>query len=305
MKVLMISGDRRILDPSSEAGKRLALQRGAVERLDVFVWPQVDALLSLYRAARANRYDVVTAQDPFWRGLVGWKCAWFSGAKLNVQVHTDLAHEPFLRRAIARLVLRRADSIRVVSARTAQALLARGFKVPIAVLPVFVDLARFRALTPRPHAGKRMLWVGRFEAEKDPLLAIGVLRACRAQGLDASLTMLGAGSFERQLRREARGLPVDFPGWEDPARYLPETDLALSTSRFESFGAAIVEALAAGVAVVAPEVGIAREAGAIIAPPGGLAATAVAALKEGARGALALALPSAEEWARRWRDSLV
>jgi glycosyltransferase involved in cell wall biosynthesis len=305
MKILMVSGDRRLLDPASEAGKRLALQRAQVERLDLFIWPQVHSVFSIYRAALATRYDVVTAQDPFWRGLVGWKCAWLSGARLNIQVHTDLAHESAFRRTIARFVLRRADSIRVVSEAGKRAVEALGAKAPITILPIYIDLAPFKDLPRKAHEGKIILWVGRFTEEKNPFLAVEILRAARAKGLDVSLTMLGAGPLEKALRVRAKGLPVEFPGWRPPQEYLPSADLVLSTSRFESYGISIIEALAAGVAVVAPDVGVAKEAGAVIAPPGELGATALEALRAGGRGSLKLApLPDAAEWARHWRESL-
>ncbi|MDP2652147.1 MAG: hypothetical protein Q8O94_03355, partial [bacterium] len=68
MKVLMISGDKNLLVKGSEASARLELQKSQAEQLDVFVWPQVHSRIEIWRAAKKNRYDVVTAQDPFWRG---------------------------------------------------------------------------------------------------------------------------------------------------------------------------------------------------------------------------------------------
>src|SRR4051812_28906343 len=91
MKVLMISGDKRVLDAGTDAHRRLELQRGTVEQLDAYVWPQVHSAWEILRAARSTRPDVVTAQDPFWRGLLGWLVARACGAKLNVQVHADLS----------------------------------------------------------------------------------------------------------------------------------------------------------------------------------------------------------------------
>jgi glycosyltransferase involved in cell wall biosynthesis len=81
--------------------------------------------------------------------------------------------------------------------------------------------------------------------------------------------MLGAGTLEGVLRARADALGVTdaiaFPGWSDPGKFLPTTELLLSTSRYEGYGMAIVEALAAGVPVLSTDVGIAREAGAVIA----------------------------------------
>jgi glycosyltransferase involved in cell wall biosynthesis len=121
--------------------------------------------------------------------------------------------------------------------------------------------------------------------------------------------MLGKGSLNNQLHVEAQkhGIPVEFPGWQDPLTYLSRADLVLSTSREESYGASIIEALAAGVPVVAPNVGIAREAGAVIADRDivGLAKAVVGVLRTGEHGVLRLTLLTAQEWAQRWRESLV
>lgn len=309
MKVIMISGDKRLLEKGSEAYMRLELQRAQVERLDVFVWPQVHSREEIMTAAKKNGYDIVTAQDPFWRGLLGWRVARRYGTKLNLQVHTDLSAQPFFRRKLAHFLLMRADTVRVVSKKIANYLTQFNLRARISILPVYIDLARFRNIKriERNESKKTILWIGRFEAEKDPLLALGILADVRAAGIDANLVMLGAGGLAGRLRSRTKeqDLPVEFPGWKDPAEYLAHADLAISTSQHESYGVSIIEALAAGVAVIAPDIGIAREAGAIVAPREKLGDAVAAALNANARGELKLALPSAEEWARQWRTTVI
>jgi glycosyltransferase involved in cell wall biosynthesis len=121
---------------------------------------------------------------------------------------------------------------------------------------------------------------------------------------DTKLIILGKGSLETLLKSAAKGSNVEFPGWQDPSTYLPIADVVLSTSKHESWGASIVEALAAGVPVVAPDVGIAREAGAIVVPRTELAKAVVEALHSNARGVLALPLLTKDEWARAWVATL-
>lgn len=304
MKVLMISGDRALLEEGSAAHARLELQRSQVDELSVFIWPQVHAFRDICRAARTDRFDVVTAQDPFWRGLIAWCVARVSGASVNLQLHADLSGEPFFRRALARFMLRRADTVRVVSQKLAVQVRAFGITAKISVLPVYVDINSFKGLMPKSHEQKIILWIGRLESEKDPLYAVQVLREVRSLGMDAKLVMLGSGSLETSLRHAAEGLPVEILGWQDPRPYLQVADVVLCTSRHESWGASMVEALATGVPVVAPDVGIAREAGARIAPRGALSASVAEVLQQGIRGRLLLNLSSAEEWATRWRETL-
>ena len=309
MRVLMISGDPRILIEGSETYARLELQRTQVERLDVFVWPLLHSWREIFLTAQKNAYDVVTAQDPFWRGLLVYIVARRNDARFNLQVHTDLSVQPFLRRRLAYFLLRRADSVRVVSQKIKDFLTPLHLRATISILPIYVDTARFSNLSHRPHPSfkKTILWVGRFEPEKDPLLVLSILKTVRDSGIDAGLILLGAGSLEKILHERAKSLTpyVEFPGWQDPARYLEMADVCISTSNHESYGASMLQALASGVPVVSPDVGVAREAGAIIVERSDIARTVCDVLQNGTRGELKMTLSTQEDWAKQWKETLI
>ena len=287
----MITGDKNF-----SSSPRFALQASQVEKLELIymgkgsMWPKIPA----------GAFDVVTSQDPFWRGLFAWRVAWRTGAKLNIQVHTSVLN------FLGKFILRRADSVRVVSEKIKQKVESIGVKVPFHVLPVYIDISKFRNIVRQPHSQKTILWVGRFENEKNPALAVSILQAVLRSGMDARLIMLGVGSLAQKLkaRAHAAGLPVEFPGWQDTATYLAQADVVLCTSKHESWGASMIEALAAGVQVVAPDVGIAREAGAEVAARSDLAQKIIEVLKSGRRGELKLQLQNAQEWARQWKETL-
>ena len=296
MKVLMITGDKNF-KPGNE---RYDLQRSAVERLEVVYWGRG----SVWPKLPAGQFDVVTSQDPFWRGLFAWWVAKRKGAKLNVQVHTDLSVYGGIKHILPKIVLRHADSIRVVSNKIKSQVERIGVQAKISVLPVYVDISKFKNIVQQAHAGKNVLWAGRFEAEKDPLLAVQVFKEILHAQPTAKLVMLGKGSLMALVKAQAAGLPVELPGWQDPAPFLATADVVLCTSVHESWGVSIVEALAAGVAVVAPDVGMAKEAGALVAARNQLAAAAVTVLERGTRGSLLIQLPDKQSWQKMWVASL-
>lgn len=299
MNVLIITGDKKF-GPGNE---RYELQRAAIDTLAVIylgrgsLWPRIPT----------GRFDVVTTQDPFWRGLFGWYVARRLKTKLNVQVHTDLSVYTGIKHVLMQIVLRYADSVRVVSEKVRRQVERIGVTAPITVLPVFIDTLRFSSIVRMPHSTKNILWVGRFEDEKDPVEAVRILKKVLKVVPEARLIMLGAGSRQEDLAREAADLPVDqvvTPGWVNPIHYLDTADVVLSTSKHESYGATIVEALAAGVPVVAPDVGIAEEAGATVVPRDELATSVVEALMQPRTAQLRLPGLTRDEWARAWVASL-
>ena len=90
MKVLVITGDKSF----GPEHPRFDLQAKNVEKISaVFcgrgkgnIWPKTPK----------EEFDVVTSQDPFWRGFFAWYVARRRlGAKFNVQVHTDLFAQSF------------------------------------------------------------------------------------------------------------------------------------------------------------------------------------------------------------------
>lgn len=101
-------------------------------------------------------------------------------------------------------------------------------------------------------------WVGRLSAEKDPVLAVDALATSGTS--DAHLCFIGDGGLrEACLSRAAQlglGDRVHLQGSRpEAARYLAAFDLLLLSSRTEGTPMTILEAVAAGVPVVATAVG--------------------------------------------------
>ena len=83
------------------------------------------------------------------------------------------------------------------------------------------------------------------------------IAAIRELGPGYRLLVAGRGlpDFEQSLKEKALGLPVEFAGFVKPAEFLPQIDILILPSWEEPFGIVVVEAMAAGVNVIATNTG--------------------------------------------------
>lgn len=277
---------------------------------------------SVFAALALPQPDVVTTQDPFLLGFTAWVAARLVGARFHVQVHTDVFGPGFATHStknrlmvlLARFVLRRADAVRAVSERVKETLAHLKLSVPVSVLPVFVDAEAVRAAEAAdkkrefPGFKKVILVVSRLEPEKNIEAALDALPEILKLQPSAGLVIVGDGHEGAALRRKVRALDLDkrvlFLGTRNPYPLYKAADALLVTSRFEGYGMVTMEALATGCPVVSFDVGIARQAGAIITSPADLAKTVAAVLSEGRRGALCAPLHSESQYRDMWRAEI-
>jgi glycosyltransferase involved in cell wall biosynthesis len=107
----------------------------------------------------------------------------------------------------------------------------------------------------RQDGSLNILWIGRLERQKDPGLALEVIKAMKEP---ARLTMLGNGALRNNLERRIsdQGLQakITLAGHVEAIEpYLAKADALLITSRYEGGPAVAVEALAQGVPVVSTD----------------------------------------------------
>jgi glycosyltransferase involved in cell wall biosynthesis len=229
---------------------------------------------------------------------------------------------------IQRRWFRRFDAVVVVSEPLRRELIASGVRVQ------HIHLVRNAWRAPRPplaRAGAREAldlgprariagWVGRLTAEKGPDVMVEALAACNAR--DLALSIVGGGPMEAELRALAEKRHVAHRvRWHgivpDAGRYLTAFDALLMTSWTEGTPIVLLEAMAAGVPIIAtavggvPDVVSGREA--VLVPAGDVAALgralaevledqdAAAVRCEEARKRLEREF-SVEPWVQRYRD---
>lgn len=120
-------------------------------------------------------------------------------------------------------------------------------------------LGHARSQEAAPHEGRRFLAVGRLVPQKNfPLLLRAFARIARPHD---RLAILGEGPERRRLERLARRLGVDaqllLPGHvEETVPWLAAADMFVLSSAYEGLPAVVLEALAAGLPVIATRCGV-------------------------------------------------
>ncbi|ONI78409.1 glycosyl transferase [Kribbella sp. ALI-6-A] len=136
---------------------------------------------------------------------------------------------------------------------------------PLIRIPLGVDLDTFHPSRAEPADDGilKLVHAGRLSREKSPHLAVATAVELHRRGVPLRLDVYGSGPHLDELIAIAGAAPVHFHGYVDGrttlARHLAEADIALSVCPGETFGLAVLEALAAGTPVVTADTGGARE----------------------------------------------
>jgi phosphatidylinositol alpha-mannosyltransferase len=153
---------------------------------------------------------------------------------------------------------------RIAVSGAARHFINRYFPGEYRIIPNGVDLDRFAEAEPYEELRDgtlNILFVGRFEERKGLIHLLKAYHRLRKRKVDARLLVIGSGPKEREYRRFVglRGIrDVEFLGRvsdEEKVRYFASADIycAPNTGQ-ESFGIVLLEAMAAGVPIVASDI---------------------------------------------------
>lgn len=196
--------------------------------------------------------------------LMGWAC----GVPVRISSERVMTWEGWTRRLLNRFTVRLATHVVAVSEGVA-AYAAREFAIPgdrLTTIVNGVDLDHFR---PRPRARAAAPPVigctARLHAKNDHATLLRAFARVSEWWPGARLLLLGRGPEEARLRVLAAALGisarVDFAGEQADVRpYLAQMDLYVQASVAEGMPNSVLEAMAAGLPVVATSVGGTPEA---------------------------------------------
>ncbi len=234
----------------------------------------VRALAAVCSEAARGRHDVIHTytSKAGWLGRLAGRLAGVPAVVHSAQGHvfarganipgvSESAAKRRLFLAMERKAARWADALVALTPEEASEQEALGIGAGrFAVIPNPVE-ERFFAVPPAPEKdGRRAVVVGRLAAEKGQRFLLEALCRARAHGIPVALDIVGDGpdraGLEAFTREKGISDAVRFLGLrEDVAPALARADFLVLPSAYEAQGIVLLEAMAAGLPVVATRVG--------------------------------------------------
>src|SRR3990167_1252022 len=287
MKVLMISGDPGVLNPNSDAGKRMEEYRQTLGTLDILVcrgniFSFITGFFRGVKIIRKNKPEVITAQD-MEHSLFAWIFSRLFKVPWQMQIHTDIFSPYFwqesfknkIRVVLAKFLLPRASCIRVMRERIKESIAWRlGRQVAaelfVTVLPIFVDTEKIKNTPIKTNLHKKypgrfiILMASRITREKNIALAIEAMKELATHPKNPLFVIVGDGPELENLKKTTKGLRLEnsvsfLPFTDGLISYYKTCDLFLLTSNYEGYGMTLIEVALAGAKIISTDVGIAPE----------------------------------------------
>jgi glycosyltransferase involved in cell wall biosynthesis len=236
-------------------------------------------ILDAYEIAKniywPDKFDLIVAQDPFLCGLAGWLIKKRFKVPLLIHFHGDFWQNKYwlLERGrwwfnwffliLSKFLVDGADGIRVVSSGIRDKLIEGGVsKKKIRVIPTPVDLEKFEEFDEekvkefrKEHQDKKtIINVGRKDPSKDYSTLFKAINLVYQDYKNLAFWQIGADFYLPEKIKADDNLILDSKGKIDQQElinYYQAADIYVSSSCSESFGKVLIEAMAAGLPVVA------------------------------------------------------
>ncbi len=241
-----------------------------------------DAVLLGRKILKQNKFtkgqSVITCQDPFETGIIGYVLSKIFHFPLQLQVHTDFLSPYFknsilnyIRVWVGKFLVQRAQGVRVVSTSIRDSLVREFPHVSpyVDVLPIFVDIQAIENAIPKKNLREEfpqfdfVVFMGsRLTQEKRIDVALRTFEHVVKKFPRAGLVISGSGPEKNNLEKLSYSLDIAqnvvFVGWQqDLISYYKSVDIFLLTSEYEGYGMTLIEAAASGCPIVTTRVGIA------------------------------------------------
>lgn len=236
---------------------------GGLKDYDILDFHRIEPLLLFGRDRRPKNLtlhqDMVVIRDP--RSDILWR------------------HLPGVYEALESRLIRRADRVFCVRRSAVQRYREKtpAHAARFAFMPTWFDSSRFGPGTMEQRGIARrtlrerfgwsadarvLIFVGRLDRQKDPLLLLQAALPLMAEALDLHLLMVGDGGLrervETEVARSGLANRIALPGarhGDEIAQLLKGADLFVMSSAYEGMPIAVLEALASGVPVASTPVG--------------------------------------------------
>lgn len=303
MNIVMVSYDKALLNPNSDVFERVSSLASEEQSISAIVISSLkqpakvnvppfrsqgfsgSSFIRLWRslvcgikeAKKLPGQTIITAQDPFVAGLVGYFVSRWTNSPLEIQEHGDFYSGYWVRESwknrvlswLGRFILKRAERVRAVSERVKQHLVRIGVdENRIDVICVAQDLFPISAkLSDRTDTSQMKLAGGhfrivvpcRFVKQKGLDVLLQAAQILKSRGIWFELQLIGAGPLDEWLKSEIERQnlmkQISVQPWADPCELWEGADLFVLSSRYEGWGRTVVEAMAAGVPIVATNTG--------------------------------------------------
>ena len=303
MNVLIINLDKGIFSKNSASLERLKEYSNLVDKIFVVVWTKkkekeinhnnklfvyptnsffrffyfLNTFFIFKKIYKKNKLDLIFTQDTFETGFLGMVLSKIFKIPIQLQIHTDFLSPYFkkesllncVRVKIAKFLIPKADCVRVVSNRIKESLLqVISYKLPVTVLPIFVDAKKIQDAEIKTNLHKKypqfdfiILMASRFSKEKNIELAISAMSDIGEKYPKTGLVIVGEGSMKKNYESRIKNYEnIKIESWtNDLSSYYKTCDLFLLTSNYEGYGLTLVEASLAGAKIISSDVGIASE----------------------------------------------